>query len=284
VKRWLAPFIFTCVGGILNPNGISGWLFPATVGGNYAMPVAENESVFRLNGLALVVFIEVLFAVLLITTVLAWRKRATTDWGLVLFALAAGIMSLLFFRIYVFFAGVALVAICANIRATRRREMTSGLHWTLGLSGAVVTLMVLGTRSDQVGVGQRAGDEALAAFLRDNGVNGRLFNNYASGGYYIYHFPNQKVFIDSRPEAYSADFIRNQYLASLTDEPTWKRTADKYGIEVISFTQFNSNEGAFLIRRLQDPEWAAIRLGAAPVLVKRIPRFQEVIGRLSRQQ
>ena len=279
LRSWAVPFAVTVISGIANPNGFAGWLLPATVASNYGMPVQENESVFKLQSIGLSVFIEVTFVLFATSALIAWRKRAKTDWGLLLFAAGVGIMSLLFFRIYVFFGGVALVAICANWRATTKEAMPSALAWIGAIVGVLSSMTVLSAGWASAGLDERRGDGDLAAFLRTNNVEGRIFNNYASGGYYIHHFPDRKVFVDSRPEAYTAAFLQNEYLNALKDDGIWNQVVAKYDIRVIGFTQFNANEGQFLVRRFRDPAWVPVFVGATPVLVRRLPEYQSLIDR-----
>ncbi len=279
LKTWLAPFLVTSISGIANPNGLAGWLLPATVANNYGMPVQENEALFKLQSFSTTVFVEIALVAFAISAFLAWRKRARTDWGLLLFAMGTGLATLLFFRIYVFFGSVALLSICANWRACTKERLPSSMVWIGGMIGALVSMTMLSASWASFGLDERIGDGNLAAFLRINKVDGRIFNNYQSGGYYIHHFPDRKVFIDSRPEAYTASFLQNEYLKALADDGAWRTLVAKYDLRVIGFTQFNSNEGEFLVRRFRDPDWAPVFLGATPVLVRRLPEYQALIDK-----
>jgi len=66
------------------------------------------------------------------------------------------------------------------------------------------------------GFGLVQGNNQSAQFFIDNNIKGPLFNNYDIGGYLIYHFyPQEKVFTDNRPEAYSVSFFE-KYIYSFT--------------------------------------------------------------------
>jgi len=52
-----------------------------------------------------------------------------------------------------------------------------------------------------------------------------------------------------------------------------------YDFDFICFIQMNREEGQFILRRLQDPEWAAVRAASDVVLVRRKPQFADVIAK-----
>jgi hypothetical protein len=283
VRRWLPVLLVTSLAGLLNPNGIQGLLFPFTVSNNYAMPVRENMPLFQLQDSGITWTVEAVMLAFLASTFVAVRRRARLEYGLVLFTAVLAGMNVAFFRVHVFFGYFALLAICANIRAVRAvskgyPKISPAVAWSAALAALCFCIAVPGASWRNFGIGLVKNDDALANVLRDNQISGRVFNGYSSGGYLIYHFPAQKVFIDSRPEAYPADFIREEYLEPLADEAAWRRVQAKYNFEVICFAKFNADEAQFLERRVQDPDWAHVYNGPSQVLVRRQPRFQHLIA------
>jgi hypothetical protein len=115
--------------------------------------------------------------------------------------------------------------------------------------------------------------EGSAAFFRDQGLRGPIFNNYDIGGYLIYYlFPQEKLFVDNRPEAYPVDFFAKVYGPMQEDENVWQETDRKYGFQVIYFYRHDQTTWAqpFLIRRLDDPAWAPVFVdGYTIIFVKR---------------
>jgi hypothetical protein len=259
-RLWLGVLFVTGIAGFANPNGVRGLLFPLTVSGNYAMPVRENLSVFQLQHDGISVLVELTVLILVVGTVLVYRKREKMDLGLLLFSAGLGALSLVFFRVYIFFGYFAFLAICAHLHSLRPPK--GGIHRVFLGSIVCIFGIVIIDHLDTVaprlpvdGFGVASDDGRLAEFLRAEQIEGRIFNGYASGGYLIYNFPERKVFIDSRPEAYPADFIRDDYLKAIDSEEGWQRSLRKYDFEVIVFTQFNEDESRFLLRRFRDPEW-----------------------------
>ena len=53
-------------------------------------------------------------------------------------------------------------------------------------------------------------------------------------------------------------------MRALEDEDAWRRIVATYDFDYIVFVQMNHEEGQFVIRRIQDPDWAAVL--AVPML------------------
>ncbi len=266
--------------GLCNPNGVRGLLFPVTVVSDYAFPVGENRSVFYWQKLAQAVRVEAAAAGLILSAAAALHRRAKLEWPVFLFAAIAGAGALAFIRVYVFFAGAALVSLSAHVRAIRGSR--SGLH---GLAAAVCVVVALWNAGaalaeqwPNAGLGLKAGEDAPARFLQENRIRGRVFNSYGSGGYLIRFLPDLPVYIDSRPEAYPADFIRDEYLRALREESAWREVQSKYNFDVIFFLRLEETDGRFVLRRAQDPEWALVSIGdRGNILLRRRPQFAETI-------
>ena len=271
------------IAGLANPNGIRGLLFPLTVSSNYAMDVQENLSMFKLQDTSIAPMMELAALVLASVWIVAYRRRIKIEWPLLLLSTGVAAMSLVFYRIYVFAGGFILVAICANIRSFRSTKRKSakppenGL-WFIWAATAVAIIVFASTRWNNAGLGLEPGDGDLAQFLQTNHIAGKVFNDYSGGGYLIHYLPEQKVYFDSRPEAYPATFVRDDYKRALEDEDAWQRIVRAYDFDFICFLQINRDDGQFVLRRIRDPEWAAVRAGTDIVLVRRKPQFAAVIA------
>ena len=284
-----AILVLTILAGLVNPNGIRGLLFPVTVSSNYGMDVQENLSMFRLQDTPVVPIMEIAVLFLAGLWAMAYRRRVRIEWPLLLLSGSFALMSLVFYRIYVFVGGFILVAICFNIarfRAspkavkskTKTKSSTAWLGWVW--AGALCGIFAFAApRWNTAGLGLEAGDADLAEFLHTNHIAGKVFNGFANGAYLIHYLPEQKVYIDSRPEAYPAAFVRDDYTRALQNEDAWRRIVAMYDLDFICFIQMNREEGQFILRRLQDPEWAAVRAASDVVLVRRKPQFADVIAK-----
>ena len=55
----------------------------------------------------------------------------------------------------------------------------------------------------RVGIGLEEANSAAAEFFRKEKIQGPIFNNFDVAGYLVYHlYPDHRVFVDNRPEAY----------------------------------------------------------------------------------
>jgi len=228
--------------------------------------------------------VEIAALFLAVTWILVYRRRVKIEWPLLLLSVAFATMSLIFYRIYVFAGGLILVAICVNLRLlrspkTKKSKSSDAWLWWIWPAAGVAILAFVSTWWSNAGLGLDAGDGNLAQFLETNHIAGKVFNGYSSGGYLIHYLPDQKVYIDSRPEAYPAQFVRDDYMRALEDEDAWRRIVAAYDFDYIVFVQMNQAEGQFVIRRIQDSNWAAVLAGSDVVLVRRKPQFEDVIAK-----
>lgn len=287
----------SCAAGLANPNGLKGLLFPFTVSNNYAMDVRENLSMFAIDDMPIAPLTIAVAALLGGVWLIAVRKKVKIDVPLLILSVGLAGMSLAFYRIYVFAGGPILMALCVNFSrlralkivaqkpASKKRprdpeEAEKTYQFALWCAGAVAVVGIaffLDTRWANAGLGVEPAEETLASFLQANQISGRVFNGYGSGGYLIHFLPDQKVYFDSRPEAYPGTFVLEDYKQALADEGAWNRVLRKYDFDYICFVQFNKDESDFLLRRVRDPEWSVVRAGMEMVLVRNKPQFAEVI-------
>ena len=120
-----------------------------------------------------------------------------------------------------------------------------------------------------------AGAAQGVEFVRQNNIKGPVFNNFDIGSFLIWKlYPEQKVFVDGRPEAYSTEFFRNIYKPMQEDPKMWKYYSEKYGINYIFFAHTDITPWArqFLLNISQDPNWLPIyKDGSVIIFLKRTP-------------
>jgi hypothetical protein len=122
------------------------------------------------------------------------------------------------------------------------------------------------------GIGLTFQSNAAAEFFRRENTKGPIFNNYDIGSYLIWHlYPDEKVFVDNRPEAYSTPFFTQIYIPMQTYKEKWQDQLKEYDFNAIFFTQ---QEGTwwgqnFLKQRLSDENWVLIYADSqALILIK----------------
>ncbi|PIP87416.1 hypothetical protein COW81_00305, partial [Candidatus Campbellbacteria bacterium CG22_combo_CG10-13_8_21_14_all_36_13] len=78
--------------------------------------------------------------------------------------------------------------------------------------GVIVFLFFAGTTAKSMSVAAPEYVDGAVNFVLENDIQGNMFNNFDIGGYLIYRlYPDRKVFVDNRPEAYPAEFFEKVY-------------------------------------------------------------------------
>jgi hypothetical protein len=67
---------------------------------------------------------------------------------------------------------------------------------------------------------------------RAAGVQDRMFNDFAQGGYILYAWPEQKVLIDGQSDFYGVP-LSQLYMSIRQAEPGWDRRLDSLGVEMV---------------------------------------------------
>lgn len=298
LARWLIMTLAAaCALTPLNPNGWRGAVYPLFIFQNYAYAVAENQTVFGIErngtyppGL----FVRIAWAVLFISWIWRlWRDKREDrlpDLAMLILSLFVALISYKAIRNFTIFSYVSIVAMShawsdLDLRAWLGRWTTAV---TSAIPVAVLTLLialwptywtsVYGT----FGLGIAPNILKSITFFQDYKLHGPIFNNYDIGGFLTYGlYPEERVFVDNRPEAYPGEFFTQILLPMQLKEEDWLRFNAQYGFNVIFFYRHDATRWgqAFMIRRLQDPAWAPVYVDAySLVFVRRIPEFAEVIA------
>lgn len=79
------------------------------------------------------------------------------------------------------------------------------------------------------GVNDRWIPEGAARFIEENRIHGRMYNDFGQGGYLIWRlFPERRVLIDGRVQAYPVEFFREFF--GQMNRQEWPKFVGKYGI------------------------------------------------------
>ncbi len=266
---------------LANPFGFHGALAPLTIFEEYGYMLAENQHVFfmqeRFSGNPAYLHFEILAALTLGAIFWMIHKREARRHlaGLVVLLLL-GTLAICAVRGFTLFA-LAFIPACATFlaflcrillpRSARLlRDACLGLS-TILLVVAVFPSHYLSPFSITSGLGlfpNAISNDRPMAFFKLLKAQGPIFNNYDIGGYLIFHLftnePSYSVFVDNRPEAYSAAFFKETYIPMQADEDRWREAMAKYNFGAIIFYRRDLTPWGqpFLIRRLEDPEWAPV--------------------------
>lgn len=277
---------------LFNPYGIPGALFPLQLLGRvtgdslFSPRIGEFRAPFE-SGYTTIAWCWVGF---LITTGISFVVNlGRWHLGRLVAAIVFAVLSSQALRNLPFFTWIAVPAIAANLgtlravrgpapvaaRAARRRGRSPSDQWRglcHALEGAVIGAVVmliaaivtnryaqmLGTEHE---FGSGSSDlrfpASAIAFMRDARISGRPFNCLAMGGYLAWHvFPDQRVFVDGRLEAYPETFLR-EYFAVLDAPEQWPSVAARYAPDYVFLYHVYSNRLP-LIRYLIRHDWTLV--------------------------
>ena len=281
---------------LFNPFGITGLLVPFTIFREYGYMIVENQSVLfmqnRFHEMKYVYF-EVMFAVVVLSFILAFIKTRMRDYFIPLICMS--VFTLLAWKairgIPVF--GLFFILSVSENMYNFTKTFPAVIQKNINRLLLACSILILFTgyfidiqlfspyKKGSMGVGLINGISRSAEFVKQNRINGPIFNNYDIGGYLIFNlFPEYKLFVDNRPESYSQNFFKKIYEPMQEKEDAWKQVNDKYKFNMIYFYRLDITPWAqpFLINRIKDPQWAPVFVDYATIiLVHRTKQNDDII-------
>ncbi|MBU0974423.1 hypothetical protein KKD03_01850 [Patescibacteria group bacterium] len=292
---------------IINPHGIDGSLNPFHIFDNYGYKVAENQSTWFMidikNQIAKHSYFIIVAIVGLASFLGTSRTEKTTgkirkffldNFLSLTWLLTFGIMTQFINRISSFY-GIVLIPILAqnlsliytnhHLKLNKLFNNTVFIMFSSPIVIGVIILMISSKlmipKINNFGLGLTPEMNNSADFFTKAKLSGPIFNNYDLGGYLVYYlFPEQKVFVDNRPESYSEDFFKNEYIAAQENEEAWKTVSEKYNFETIYYFRLDQTDWAqsFLYRRVVDPNWTPVYVDSyILIFVKNNERNKDII-------
>lgn len=255
---------------LANPWFLQGAFYPFSILNNYGYSIVENKTYFFLRhfGYPGVTFGAMIFGlVLYILSVLINRARVRENvMGMVLMG-GVTVLGFIMIRNLPLFGLVMMPAILQNLVQSpvrwpeRGALMASVLFFLLAVSTSQGQLLsTIGPGRPQFGLIVPQGHQKAVDFFTDSGLKGPIFNNFDIGSYLIWKLPQEKVFIDGRPEAYPAEFIQETYIRAQERADVWVRVKDEYALNAIiwNIRDITPWSRTFLLRLKDDPEWVLV--------------------------
>lgn len=289
--------LLTLLAMLVNPFGLKGALAPFLIFRNYDYPVLENQPLWLIENFIQnpnFLFFKLASALLIVSfLMLLIRRRRVFSFAYLILAIGVSVMGYFAVRNFALFGFFALPIMAANVGHAFDTARTFDNRFARLLSISIITstlfLVVAGGLMRQFpywrefGFGLEKGNSEAADFIRKEGIRGPILNSYDIGGYLIFHlFPQERVFVDNRPEAYSNGFFKDIYIPLQQDEKKWQDADSRYRFNAIVFSHRDATPWRqdFLVRRLNDPEWAAVFTDRyAIVLLRRNEYNRAVIKR-----
>jgi hypothetical protein len=256
-KTIFAVFVLSLASTIINPNLINGAIFPLTFNSNYAFPILENQSIFYLSTLLnyqLFIGVETVIISLFILLFYYRKKAYLIDW-LLFFTFSLGIILAI--------RNISLFALAIFIPLTRAlgflfKDLSIFLEKNLSrnklnflkifaifcLNVAILGSIIKVLSYQEFGLGTVESGKKAVDFYLKNKLTGPIYNNFDAGQYLAYRlFPQEKVFMDGRPEAYPKDFFLKIYNPAQESPQDFEKISQKYKFNVIfMFHYFQSSE------------------------------------------
>ena len=262
--------ILAALATLLNPHFLAGALYPLAIFKGYGYTIVENQSIGFLENLKFIQpgFIFWKLCAFFGASLICWQgwvaKKEKETWIVAGVWFTLLILSYLAIRNFPLFGLFSIFSISWAIGKIKNMTATNvALVCILlfAIYGFVTTIKVIEGNREIKGFGTLSQISQSAEFLKENKISGPIFNNYDVGGFLIYHlYPEQKVFTDNRPEAYSSDFFDKVYKPMQTDPIVWREADKKYNFNTIFFSHrdYTGWGQAFLISRINDPAWVPV--------------------------
>lgn len=272
-RHMFVLFIVTVVSSFLNPFFIKGALIPFTILGKSGYMIAENQSIlFMQNRFNDYIYLHTQLITLLVLTGLIislLRKEKNRSYlSMYLITVFFLLLSWKVVRAIPLFGYFVIIFLSYHLKLFFEKIKPSAytLLSFLGIAIGVFVILLISPTSyspfyKKLGFGLAEGVNDSASFFLDNQLHGPIFNNYDIGSYLIYHlYPQERVFVDNRPEEYSISFFRDIYVPAQDSESVWESLQKKYKFNVIYFYRHDFTPWAqpFLLRRIKDPLWVPV--------------------------
>ncbi|MBI2430826.1 MAG: hypothetical protein HYV39_02320 [Candidatus Levybacteria bacterium] len=258
---------------ILNPNGISGALYPFRVFQNYGYAIEENQTVFFLwnyfGGKTTILYFFISVAALFSTLLLTLKKTRPIDWLLTIVFTGLAANAERNFPLFVF---GTFIPFSRNLSIIFSFIKIKPLVITLLLLVFVLWQIKEVSQIRPIGLGIETGAKNAVDFFIANNLKGPVFNNFDIGSYLEYRlYPKEKVFIDGRPEAYPASFIQQIYIPMQIDQKLFDEQDKKYHFNTIFFSHTDMTPWAqtFLRQIVQHKDWHIVYLDDYVIILSR---------------
>ncbi len=255
---------------LINPNGLDGALYPLLTFKNYGYSIVENQGPFFLKAwgypwlTTYALFIGIIFGVLSFLFNLKNLRRNVFEFSLFIISI---ILAFKMIRNYPIFAMSLLPISLKNFYESDIKIKNSKSIFSLT---ALIIIFIFAAMSNQIykeaGLGRRfgfhvpEGAQKAVDFVRENNLPGPIFNNFDVGSFLIWKLPEEKVFIDGRPEAYPADFIQNVYIPMQEDSEMWEKYSKEYRINYVFWLYADVTPWSqkFVGSMLSNPSWPLV--------------------------
>lgn len=254
----------------------------------------ENQTLFTINSIykdSSITFLKIAALTSLTALIINHKKTRPIDW---LLLGSSSLLIVFVFRnipIFVFYAYYLTISAISSIWLSHKkliykfinsRTLTILKNFSLILL-ILITLKEITIITERKGFGfgiDERGKKAID-FFKENKLKGPIFNDFNIGSYITYRlFPQTKIFVDGRAEAYPKKFFQNEYLPALKNPKLFDKIDRKYKFNTIIVQHWDqtATKNNFLIYLLEKPDFSLVYLDDySIILLKNTKENQKII-------
>ncbi len=277
-------FVLSVIASLINPHFLKGFLYPLNVFDNYGYTIVENQTMFLLENIGFsdhnFLFVKLAGVIILFSIVVSIIRRHINLKSILLSLLGLG-LALGNVRSFPFLVLISLPAALINFGPIKPSL------WTKILSFITVTLLIgeswfylngsYYTQTDsqyRPGLAFEQNAKGALDLVLSQKILGPIYNNFDIGSYIIYRgYPNYRVFIDGRPEAYPKEFFQQVYIPSQYDYQKFEDLEQKYNFQTVIFSHTDQTPWgkAFLQSITHDNTWKTVYLDDTMIVLAKNP-------------
>lgn len=279
-KRWIKTkelsllFLTTTAVTLINPFDLKGVLAPLLIFKDYGYRLAENQSIWFIQNIISnpnFNFFKIVFLLGLTSLIAVFvHKRKSFSWELLFLFSGFSFISWLAIRNITIFAFFMIPFFALTLKEIILKSYLlkkEGERTVVGVGIVLIIFILIGGLSPlfpvhrSLGLGIEEENKRAIDFIKENNIKGPIFNNYDIGGYLIFYlYPEEKVFVDNRPEAYGTEFFQNIYIPAQEEKEEWNNIFKEYKFNAIIFshndvTPWGQN---FLVQMVKGEDWTPV--------------------------
>lgn len=288
-KRFLLILLLSLLATLINPHGINGALYPFSIFSNYGYTIVENQNVFYLlkfTSNPWLRYFLYLSPLIILSVILLLAELKIIEIILITVFYLTTIMQI---RHAPFFILVAIPIVAYSFQKIFGNSLKLYKNYFLtALSSLTISISLLFTTgwmsntydlNKTFGVGYEEEAKEAVQFVKSNNLPDKIFNNFDIGGYLIYSlYPKYQFFVDNRPEAYPAQFLKDTYIRLQLDEKLRDEIFKKYRINTVIFSHTDQTDWgrAFIIGMYKNPSWKLVHLDSFAVVFTKDQKSRDI--------
>jgi len=283
----LYVFIFSFFLVLLNPNGITGALYPLKIFGNYGYPIVENQNVFFLSQRIsnhLITYFFIISPFVIVTILFLFFRKKTLEGLLLLCMFSISIFQIRHFPFFILTAIPFTAWMIYSFFLYIKRIFKKIYFESYQNTAMLLLCLIIGFSSffffdnsysktfdsdKRFGFGYGESEKEATDFILNHNLKGNIYNNFDIGGYLIYRlYPKYRLFIDNRPEAYPSNFVQKIYIPMQENQDLQDSIFNKYKINTIVFSHTDQTPWAqqFLSGIQKENKWKLVFINSKIII------------------